>query len=157
MQVAKLDIRASKRDSLRSGVNLELKSSFGRGVLSNPTRVYRRCGRSGLCVSSSAGRYSLPKHAGSTRPPSFRGYRAAAYRKRDGGAEDVLGIVKLLDPSQSFDIGTKASCRTVSVVWPKQIRIRPEAQSGRKPAACREPTVDVVAPPICPTYRDTKR
>ena len=38
MHVAKLDIRASKRDSLRSGVNLELKSSFGRGVLSNPLR-----------------------------------------------------------------------------------------------------------------------
>jgi hypothetical protein len=41
MRVVRSDIRASKTDSLKSGVNLELKSSFGPGALSNPLPVYR--------------------------------------------------------------------------------------------------------------------
>jgi hypothetical protein len=31
-------------------MNLELKSSFGRGALSNLLRVYRRWSRGGLCI-----------------------------------------------------------------------------------------------------------
>ena len=69
------------------------------------------------------GAASLPKHAASTRLSSFRGYRAPADRKRDGGTEDIVGVVKLLDPGKPFSIRTKASCCAVSVVWPKQIRI----------------------------------
>jgi hypothetical protein len=38
MRVVKWDIRVSKPDSLRSGINLELKSSFGPGALSNLLR-----------------------------------------------------------------------------------------------------------------------
>ena len=93
---------------------LVLRSSWRRSTLSNPPRVYWRCDRSGLCVSLSA---RPPKHEASTRPPpSFGGYRAAADRKRDGGTEDVVGVVKLLDPGQSFDIGTKAFRCPVGVV-----------------------------------------
>ena len=62
------------------------------------------------------GAASLPKHAASTRLSSFRGYCAPTDRKRDGGTEDVVGVVKLFDPGQSFHIGTKALRCTVGVV-----------------------------------------
>jgi hypothetical protein len=45
----------------------------------------------------------------------FRGYRATADRERDGGAEDVVGVVKLFDLASRSALGPKLpATRSVS-------------------------------------------
>jgi hypothetical protein len=45
------------------------------------------------------------------------------HRQRDGGAEDIVGIVMPLGSGQSFDVRTMALCRTVRVAIRQEVRV----------------------------------
>src|SRR5215831_3724277 len=55
--------------------------------------------------------------------PAPRRPRLPADRQRNGGAEDVTGIVAPLGGNEPFGIGTIAFCHTVRVVSDKKVRI----------------------------------
>ena len=54
---------------------------------------------------------------------SYAGHFALTDRQRNGGAEDVVGVVMSLGSDEPFGIGTIACCHTIRVVSGKEVRI----------------------------------
>src|SRR5260370_40560557 len=72
-------------------------------------------------------------------------------RQRNGGTEDVVGVVLLFDPDQPFCVGPKAVRRTIRLAWAEQIRI--SARKRDRVEGMPDIPDPLLMPPLFPSVR----